>query len=453
MFYKLIDDLPSVYMVERAPIQLWLLITLEIVVADRYGDYLLLTYPSYPLGDQLIDGCDEGYWTPPFCALPVPLSYSSPESVGAIKKEFENFEKRIDIQHELGQLTYLMGLLSPRISFKASFIELKTSPRSPDQVKCYKVLRFVVDEISMRSRRNLSDPDCLKNYAFLPLDKLSEVLIEGADKQTTYLSKPLISNLKLILSSEGFVTELKSRAIRLQDSDFFRHEEGMLLSVRLSGYSAACRYASERMHTFDQRGVEILTEFRESIASIFCDLLGKAGIFHVQMSSDGFLCAIPKRLFFGDTSQVLENFLNCYKEFTDRVEALNAYVRVEEKKMGSLLAIHYGMYRYGRIAQARSISAHLDGFTINEILRLESALSEFMMSSLSEISNYKTEQQDYSNSYNLRLSQHIVICSARIIEEAEGFFEKNDSLLLPVSGLDFGVREVDGRATVFRMNS
>ena len=252
MVYQILDKFPDDHPLPNVPAQLWLLLTLEVVVRDSFGANLLLTYPSYPLDPQLMPS-DEGYWAPPFCGFPVPITYAAPETVGMVRRLFREHEQQIDRKREIEQLAYVMGLPSPTISERSSFLELKTSPRSPDSVKCYQVVRYTLDSIGPRGRRNLADPECRKGYVFLPLERLDDALqrIPSQPKKSqarAYLGKPLISNLHQIIGSDESLADLSSRAISLTPMEFRREEEGLLVAVDLAGYGTACKYAAEHMH-------------------------------------------------------------------------------------------------------------------------------------------------------------------------------------------------------------
>ncbi|MGH9904294.1 MAG: hypothetical protein ACRD8U_01780 [Pyrinomonadaceae bacterium] len=222
--YKILDELPAESALPATPTHFWLLITLEVVVSDPTGNYLLLTYPAYahrlPLPLKTSDAF-EGFWAPPFLAHHVPTSYASPQKVGSVKKLFEDFEKTINVETDIKRLAYLEGLSDPKIAEQKSFIELKRSPRNPEQIKCYKILRFGVEGIGQQDYIDLSDPECLRGYVYLPLDEGRETIRARFStvhdcEYLWYLSKPLMTNLRYVIGTPDRREGLCARAIKLE---------------------------------------------------------------------------------------------------------------------------------------------------------------------------------------------------------------------------------------------
>lgn len=473
MIYKILDNLPQDQILPEAPALLWLILTLEIVIKDEHGYYFLLTFPSYALKYKDKHNIKEGYWAPPFFGFPVPFGFSAPDTVGSVKDLFKNFEKTIDIDKYIGELAYLMGLTDPQIKQIGSFIELKTSPRSPDLTKCYKIIRFMCDKVGNRGRQNLADPECRKAYTFLPLLDLKDMIIKKynskyGQEKWFFLSKPIMSNVQFILSSPDGLDQLMSRAIQLYPADFMNKERGIIICADLAGYGSACKYAIENMHTFDKRGAEIANRFRESVSVLFYKLLTKIGISQVHTTGDGFICALPERAFFNnDISKTLQYFIQNYISFLDIINTFNTYILDPKKRLGSRLALHYGDYKYGRIAQGRSHTADFDGASIIDVARLEAILRKFtkgplkmrILDSQTDIpaeiveDNRNVSNHNYETNSNIHRSEvdisSTMICSQEIIDKATNFF-KDCAQFRRITSLSVGIKEFETKASIYK---
>jgi hypothetical protein len=372
--HHLLDRFPDRQQLSSVPTQLWLILSLEICISDSFGCYLLLTYPSYGIASPT----SEGHWAPPFLGYPVETGYDVAETVGAVRRHFEHAEQYIDLQNAVHQLAYLLGLSSAEIERVGNFTELKSSPRVPEQTKCYKIIRFRLRSVSARNFRNLADPECRKGYVFIPLDAVAENRLKLHKKcpgELFYLGKPIMSNVKVVLGDESERRSMAASAIALDTALFYGEHQGLLISADLSGYGNACQYATSQMHSFNQSGSEIAASFRGSIASVFYEFLCAVGILQVHMAGDGFLAAIPEPNCDGNRASSITCILDAYAVVLSRVSELNERIVDPKMKVGSRLAIHCGRYRFGRIALARSFTADFDGAAIIEVARLEQGLA------------------------------------------------------------------------------
>lgn len=447
------DDFPDDHELPQVPTQLWLLLTLEVVISDAHGESLLLIYPYYSL-DGLEDAGTmlEGYWTPPFFGYPVDLGFRVPDTVGAVKALFQAYEGQIDSVKEIGELAYVMGFLNPNIVSRGNFIELKKSPRSPDLWKCYKILRFSYSNLVPRGRRNLADPECRKGYAFLPLGDLDNVLkdrysLKHDRIEHLFLSKPLVSNLDYIIQSPQHLATLRTGAISLKSNDFQLDEKGLVACADLAGYGAACKYALEKMHSFTESGKTIATSFRESVACLFYRFLATVGVSQVHTAGDGFIAAIPQRHFIdGDAVSTVRAFIYAYRAMLSEIEQFNSAIADQTKRIGSRLALHYGNYRYGRIALSRSVSADFDGASIIEVARLEGALREYIKGPIQRSTVKDTGKKRNKN--DTQSLSHAMICSETLLEIVGSMFDDNMGLSFRTE-IPIRIKEYESSGHVF----
>lgn len=456
--YYILDELPDNDSLPVVPTQLWLLLTLEVVVSDAHGQSLLLTYPSYTLEGREGDApLAEGYWTPPFFGYPVDLGFSAPDTVGAVRARFRAHEANMNMKKTIDELAYVMGLPNPEIVDTGSFIELKRSPRSPELWKCYKVQRFICANLGPRGRKNLADPECRKGYVFLPLNEMDTILSsrESASHDRTercFLSKPLISNLDYILGSNDRVSNLRANAIPLDPSDFRHEEEGLLVCADLAGYGTACRYALEHMHSFTDTGATIATYFRESVACLFYRFLSQIGVSQVHTAGDGFIAGVPARHFHGGSlAQTLVCFLAHYQSMLRKVEKFNEAIADESKKVGSRLALHYGKYRYGRIALTRSISSDFEGAAIIEVARLEGALREHTKGPVQAFASAPKGKRKATQPQPANSHSHTIICSHTLADIAGDTINGYRGIAF-VAEIPIRIKEYESQARVYSLS-
>jgi hypothetical protein len=365
------------------PVQIWVIVTLEISVTDGGQTNLLLTFPSYPLdAHPAVNAHDEGYWAPPNVAYPVPMTFSPPTSLGSLRKLTQARVSADQIHQDLSHLAYQLGLRDTEFEPRGEFYELKVSPRSPGLMKAYKFFRFGLRLIDEDSARNLADPEGRRGYVYLPLDEYESMTrLEWSEShgrmERWFLGKPLMSNVEYVLDNAHSRNSLRANSIQLPRDLFSRRETGILCAVDLSGYGTALKYAMENMHSFDEGFAAIQEGFRKSVAKYFDHMLAKIGAMQAQTAGDGFIAAFPSRVF-TDKSATIERLFLEWSHVIARLNALNASIRVPEYRVGSRMALHYGEYEYGRIGGAASFIPAFDGASVIEVARLEQGLAVAM---------------------------------------------------------------------------
>ncbi len=364
-----------------APVQLWVIAQLEIVVRDSSGTYLLLQLPSYAIREGAPEhDPDEGHWTLPYVGHPVDFAGLRPTTPEAILELFGRGRPEAAMRSQLDHMLYRLGISSAKIGLVGGMVELKASPRFPEQIKCFKILRFGLLRAGQDSGlRSLTDPEARLGFVHLPLDHLDEVLTSRASPrhrhtERWFRGKPLISTIDYLLNQSDQLSALRKRAIPLRAQDFWRDEQGLLCAADLAGYGKALRYARDRMHGFGVKGDSMATQLRTEVMSSLDAMLSRLGLYQVHLAGDGFIAAFPGRVF-DDLDGIAERLVRCWLDFLEMLEHLNSDIQDPGSVIGSRMALHYGPYRYGRIGLARSITATLDGTSIVEVARLEQALA------------------------------------------------------------------------------
>ncbi|MFI9384237.1 hypothetical protein [Kutzneria sp. NPDC052558] len=381
MTYEILDSGTPDRRLMEAPVQVWVIATLEITVHQEAGHpHLLLTYPSYPLGTG--SAHDEGYWATPFMAYPVSMGYGPPTKVSSLFRLIDQTMAAKTPEADINQLAYLLGLRDTTVRPLGEFLELKVSPRTPGLVKAFKIVRYQLSTVDDACLRNIADPDLRRGYVFLPLQPDGEHLRErysAAHKREEqwFLGKPLMSNIQHVMATPGLRARLGSASIPLPRTLFTRHEQGLLVAVDLAGYGTALKYAREQMHSFGSDAESIQAVFRKSIGTHFDRMLGRLGAMQVQTAGDGFVAAFPSRVFY-DLPGLVADLLARWRQFVGEIGRLNLEIREEGLRVGSRMALHFGEYEYGRIGGIASYVPAFDGASIVEVARLEQGLAGAM---------------------------------------------------------------------------
>jgi hypothetical protein len=300
--YELIDnERPDSDRLPTVVAGLWLITTLEVVVRDDFGHYLLLSHPRYASGRTETDNTDEGYWAPPAFSYLVDSRYATPYSVETVRRLFREKEHELGLDkgHEgIEQLAWLLGVRDPTIRYLGSFIEVKNSRNTPTFIKCYKFLRYSLRIGEEPGLRDLADPECQRGHVFLPLNdaQLHEVLRERFSRthgrvEQWFLGKPLVTNVEHLVETPERRASLRERAITLRREHFRREEEGLLCVADLAGYGAASQYAREQMHGFGVQGTEMEQLLQFSVIHRFDVMLSSLGLSQLQVAGDGFTTA------------------------------------------------------------------------------------------------------------------------------------------------------------------
>jgi hypothetical protein len=379
--YEIIDSGTPDRRLAAPPAQVWVIATLEITVhQDAARPHLLLTFPSYPLGTGAAH--DEGYWSTPFMAYPVNTGYGPPTTVASLRRQIDRTMAGKDTEADVSQLAYLLGLRDTTLAPLGDFLEIKVSPRTPELVKAFQIVRYGLSSVDEACLRNIADPDLRRGYVFLPLIGGCEYLhprrsdAHRRDEQW-FLGKPLMSNIQHVMATPSLRARLASSSTFLPRELFARGERGLLVAVDLAGYGTALQYARERMHSFGSDADSIQAAFRKSIGTYFDRLLGQLGATQVQTAGDGFVAAFPERVF-GDVGRLAADLLGQWRRFIGGIGDLNKEIRDEGLRVGSRMALHFGDYEYGRIGGITSFVPAFDGASIVEVARLEQGLAGAM---------------------------------------------------------------------------
>lgn len=445
MTYEIIDSGTPDRRLETPPAQVWVICTLEITVHQAPAHpHLLVTYPSYPLGTG--PAHDEGYWATPFLAYPVNVGYSPPTTIRSLRRHIDNTVATLDPDGDIDQLADLLGLRDITVDRLGEFIEVKMSPRSPDLVKAFKIIRYGLSAVDDACLRNIADPDLRRGYAFLPLDPGSDFLHERYSQahrrhEQWFLGKPLMSHIQHVLATPGLRATLASSSISLSRELFARTESGLLVAVDLAGYGTALKYAREQMHSFGSDAKSIQAAFRKSIGTYFDRMLGQLGAMQVQTAGDGFVAAFPARVF-GDLDGLVADLLAQWRLFIGGIAVLNKEIREEGLRVGSRMALHFGEYEYGRIGGVNSYVPAFDGASIVEVARLEQGLAIAMRAA-----------QAVEEGTALQPKRHYVIVSRELRARLGEHWPAADGPADRVGVLDLEAKEFRDRAEVWEVRS
>lgn len=388
---------------------LFRLATLEIVVKDASGiASLVLTLGSYALDDTLLHEHGEGYWAPPNVAYHVSLKgFSSPSTLGSLRNNFKTVSKK-RMMDDVQQLAYSLGLRDTYISHVGSFIEIKNSPRTPENIRAFYIDRYVLDSVDYNSLRNIADPEVWHGLVFAPLNINSPYYKKRTSssheiEEVWFLGKPLQMNVTYLLKNTSITTKLINSAKNISFENFFISETGIICVIDVTGYGAALQHTQNNMVSFRQTEVEIMQDFRFSISNKLIDFVSELGTTQVQMAGDGVICTFPSRVF-GDRSLLIESIIWKWEKTIIELEKLNSSIKDESKKVGSRIVLLNGDYRYGRINGILNFSPAFDGQSIIEAVRLEQGLSAWIKES--------TENKKHNTHYLAYIKDNVCISAS-----------------------------------------
>lgn len=377
------------------PQSLHIIATLEIAVRDELGTSMLITCPRYDHVEQEESSSEQiaaweieaGQWTPPFIKYSVKARASA--TVGGMMKSFKEAKQAFPIEQDLARYIDSLSCGLGNATYTDGFVEYKPSWDSPGTMKAYLILRYRVDTADCDGRA-LADAEWLKGFRFLPID-------DGVYEDVTqkrfcphhdrthriFVRKPLATNLEHVLEDAGRRHAIGERALKIERTHFFTRYEGMLFCADIANYGAACQYAGDYMGGFPkgQGGEHELADdfLRESATVGFTRLFLEAGVSHVHIAGDGFLCGIPCTT--PDRRARFDEFLVAYRRFLRLLDLTNRYLADHAKrsrrtapKLGSRLAVHAGEYSYGKTGLAASLVPAFDGGAIIDVSRLEQGL-------------------------------------------------------------------------------
>lgn len=356
------------------------LATLEIVVKDISGiASLVLILGSYALDDTLLQEHGEGYWAPPNVAYHINLNgFTSPSTLGSLRKKFNTVSKNRRM-NDVQQLAYSLGLRDTYISYAGSFIEIKKSPRTPENIRAFYIDRYVLDAVDNNSLRNIADPEVRHGLVFAPLDSNSPYYKKRKSSshdidEIWFLGKPLQTNVKYLLENKSITTRLINSAKNIEFENFSISESGTICVIDVAGYGAALQHTQNSMISFKQTESEIMQDFRFFISKRLIDFVSELGTTQIQMAGDGLICAFPSRIF-NDGNLLIKSIINKWEKTIAELEKINLSIKNDSKKVGSRIVLLNGFYRYGRINGMMDFSPAFDGQSIIEAIRLEQGLS------------------------------------------------------------------------------
>lgn len=363
------------------PAQVWVIATLEIGLQVGEAKYFISQLSSYALRNQrLAPEHREGYWAPPFVAYPAPIQFAPPSTLGSLAEQCDEAIGGHLVKRDMEQLAYRLGLRDVRLEEREGFVEVKVSPRSPEQVKAFSFRRYGLTRLSEDCIPNLADREGLLGFLYIPLSERHSVL-NGIRRPSALhqrdelwvAGKPMQSNLEHVLSDGTMSAQIADSAIRVSIEEFSLRDRGVVVACDLSRYGSALKRARMSMVSFLGTGDEAAESFSQSVTHLLQQFVASLGTMQVQLAGDGVVAALPDRV--GDGIEArLERILLAWERVVQGIEKLNERVPPDHF-VGSRLGVHYGDYRHGRIAGPESVVAGFDGPAIVEAARLEHAIS------------------------------------------------------------------------------
>jgi hypothetical protein len=401
--------------------------TLEVVIRYRESRYLLVGQFKYADGTAFGDALREGPWAPPAHALSLvlPSEYGERiETTQEIMHLFSEFGRKYKWRDEARRLQAMLGVTGGELSKVGEFVEIKPSYHNPGMNKAYKIVRvrWSNKNQSAGALRNLTDPLCLRGFAYLPISRKTlrdyNLTRDLEIRRPLFiLGKPLVSNLKHVLCNGHFQGSLREPYVDVTDEHLVLKEEGLLAQADMAGFGEACMYIAKRS-TPVRTGERQAEEYRRTLVQSFSDILARAGINQARLTGDGFLCGLPKRADNkGKLPRIIGRLLDAYSAHLEKIEEMTRFLPVKERRrysVGSRLALHYGRYDYGRVAGLIPLVADFDGSEIVAVSRAESAL---------KVIGDKIDKQQTRTHHHLDQRAHRAIVSQALAKVLGGLDE------------------------------
>jgi hypothetical protein len=349
MEYQLITNAPQSMRLESSPAGYWLIVQYEIVLKLSNTYALILTHPSYVLGENAIPRL--GILCPPFIAFPVSSGVKYLDTVGSIRELYNHEESKIDFEKESGTFLYIMGLSNYKIKRVGELLEYKESNREQGKFKCYKLIRYAVMTENPRDLINLADPMVRVRHEFLPI--LKECPLMFTCKQTkrthgislTYRGMDLSSNLCRLLEDRNEVTGMLERALEIPPDYLYQEFDGFIIKYDVANSGRLSRYLLSQKPAYFISSDQIESTHQFILHSFFNETLIKCGISHYMLQGDGFIAGIP---FASD------NVANALARISELCQMLRNFIVEVNNWAGGDLTIDYRCvisetkYMYGR---------------------------------------------------------------------------------------------------------
>lgn len=382
LYQRLSSSMPPTTPLAANPSQIWVISTLEIAVQMNGKTHVVSQLASYALRNQRQSASHgEGYLAPPFVAYPVPITFSPPTTLASLSRMCDSAVHAATLQRDIEQLAYRLGLRDVSIEERPGFVEIKVSPRSPEMVKAFQIKRFGLIGVSDDCLPNIADREGLMGFAFIeagpqgPGHEIRRASPTHLRSESWIAGKPVQSNLEAVLRDEVMSAQLRATAISVPHEEFYFRDTGLLVSCDLGGYGKAVARAHEMAGLLGS-GTDVAESFTFTIASALQEFVARAGTVQVQLAGDGVLLALPDRVG-DDLGERVARVLDAWRATISVVEDLDARAGWADFHVGSRIALHYGAWRYGRVAGPISVRAGFDGAAVIDVVRFEQGLADW----------------------------------------------------------------------------
>jgi class 3 adenylate cyclase len=362
---RIAQDLPPGVEFEHKPVQLWVLVTIELCISYAGRDYLVVTQPYYP---DPLHPTFEGSWAPPFMGYPLDIGYYAPATAGELLERFDEAASEAATRSHVDEMTYSLGLENPATVWREPFTEVKDSPRTPGALKAFHVVRYGIRLGSARALANAADPEGHHGFAFLPLDPSSPYLqVRPDDGTMLFRSRPLYSNLQCLLNTPRLCAETRSLSNELTSQHFSISRRALIVAIDINGFGACAEYLRE--NELNPFGDPSLGErWFESVSAFLSDFVARAGFRWTQPTGDGVLASLP--IDDGTLSDAVCQVLEAIEGLCEEIFLVNRNVG-KALSLGLRAAVHVGDVSFGRTAGPITATPSFSGDALVVATRLQ----------------------------------------------------------------------------------
>lgn len=373
------------------PVEYWVLNLLTIVLVDNGRKYLVLEYPSYS-EVETFGRKNDCIWSVPFMAYLLKTEGSQRlDTVGDIKAFYQKgLKRKKGLFKELENYRfYHMGISHYNKIYGRSYIEYKKSARQPDRWKCYYISEYYVTEIDHLGLLNLSDPEGLHAYRYLPIDDKSA--LSSLDNDIVFMGKRLSSNITNMISNSWNCLMKYYNSV---PGDMLNYPmDGMILRFDIIGFTSIYERILSEFKTFNYNGKDLSGDFISKLSYVFENRMRQYSIDQYTIEGDGGTAAIPildvNTLDYKDIIKYFDLILDIQNDISNMLVNLGSSIYIR-------CVLLSGQYVYGKLSGLSSLQKSVSGDIMIRTSRMDQYLQSFINDSGGAQNIYGISNELYS---------------------------------------------------------
>ena len=382
--WKNLFDLADSTELSELPSELWYLQVIEIVISLENEHYLVLEYPFYSYSDVSNNEIKECIWSAPYTGSKLDIGAKRLRKVQQIKSEYNSYitANKDFLKKLLEYKLYTMGLGNYTLAEKGEFLEYKQSLREPNKWKCYYIKRYALTDLDQFDLYNIVDPECLKGYTYLCIERHQNLMINDTINATYYFKgKPLASNTATLFLNGG-INALIQDTNKITKEFLTYKEKGLLFSFDLISFGKNQETINDTFLTLNRSGSEIADDFEFLLNNVLGEALNANNYNQYRLMGDGFIAASPIRHNILHKTETDENVINDQIKksiiiLQDTLKAIKKIAPNLPSDFSCRSSLIYDEYFYGKIGGLICDKADIAGRSILKIERLQGIINSW----------------------------------------------------------------------------